>query len=221
VSYALINPAGDGLIWTLPGDTPLARVRQELRYEVQVMDRDGMELESPLRGFVQLKLDRPPTVVASVVHRVVLPNATPLIEYRLNDDYGVGTAILQGQIQRQSDPADLSADGAAEHPDESLELPIPLEPTPLVGEHLPHRGKFAIDLAKFKLVKGDQLKLTLAVVDHRGDSPGQQELSEPILLEISDEAGVLAAITEADERSEKRLGDVIKQQLGIGGTNER
>jgi hypothetical protein len=55
------------------------------------------------------------------------------------------------------------------------------------------------------------------VVDHRGEAPGVSYQGDPLILEISDEAGVLAAITEADERSEQRLTDIIKEQLGIGG----
>jgi hypothetical protein len=39
---------------------------------------------------------------------------------------------------------------------------------------------------------------------------------DPLVLEISDESGVLAAISEADPRSEERLTDIIKRQLGIG-----
>jgi hypothetical protein len=43
-------------------------------------------------------------------------------------------------------------------------------------------------------------------------------LTEPLLLEVTDEAGVLAAITEVDEQSEQRLGETIQQQLGVGTT---
>jgi hypothetical protein len=216
-SYKFENPLCDGWQWSLPADTPLARVTRELRYEVQVADWNGLGLESPLRGLVQLKFDRPPTATAAVVHRVVLPNAKPVIEYRLTDDYGIASAVLQAQPERQPGRPAGPPRSAGEPASGVLELAIPLEPSPLVGQHLPKRGTFSLDLAQFHLVKGDQLKLTLAVVDFRGDNAGQSSLSEPILLEISDEAGVLAAITEADERSEKRLGDVIKQQLGVGG----
>ena len=67
-----------------------------------------------------------------------------------------------------------------------------------------------------KLAKDDRLKLTLEAIDYRGNAPGQSYMSDPLVLEISDESGVLAAISEADERSEQRLTDIIKQQLGIG-----
>lgn len=211
-THPLSKKASDGVQWSLPENTPLASVTQELRYEIQVTDADGLGLESPLRGYVQLKLDRPPTAIASVVHRVVLPDAKPIIEYRIHDDYGIASLALQTQIER------LQKSTAAEAVDEKTDVKIPLAPLPLTGQHLPHRGKFPLDLAQFKLAKGDRLKLTLVVFDYRGQNAGKSTASEPILLEISDEAGVLAAITEADERSEKRLSDVIKQQLGVGGS---
>ncbi|MEZ6112029.1 MAG: hypothetical protein R3C99_13560 [Pirellulaceae bacterium] len=87
---------------------------------------------------------------------------------------------------------------------------------PLVAEQLPRRGEAPIDLGSLGLVKGDRLKLTLEVTDYRGESPGVTILADPLILEISDESGVLAAISEADERSEERMTEIIKQQLGIG-----
>ena len=41
-------------------------------------------------------------------------------------------------------------------------------------------------------------------------------MSKPLYLEISDEAGVLAAILEADHRTEKELTEMIDRQLGLG-----
>ena len=211
-THPLSRKTSEGFQWSLPENTPLASVNQELRYEIQVTDSDGLGLESPLRGYVQLKLDRPPTAVASIVHRVLLPDAKPTIEYRVNDDYGIASLNLQAQIERLQ-----TSTSTIEAANEKVDLKIPLDPIPLTGQNLPNRGKFPLDLARFKLAKGDRLKLSLVVVDYRGQNAGKSTASEPILLEISDEAGVLAAITEADERSEKRLSDVIKQQLGVGG----
>jgi hypothetical protein len=94
---------------------------------------------------------------------------------------------------------------------------------------LPFQGQYTVDLAQIAstadgstpvgLRKGDRLKLTLQAVDDRGDLPGESCVSEPLVLEISDESGVLSAISEADERSEERLTEIIKQQLGIGESN--
>ena len=79
----------------------------------------------------------------------------------------------------------------------------------------PHGPSYARNRAA-ELAKGDRLRLTVEAVDYRGNLPGESYLSDPLVLEISDESGVLSAISEADERSEERLTDIIKQQLGIG-----
>jgi hypothetical protein len=86
---------------------------------------------------------------------------------------------------------------------------------------LPLDSTFTLSLSPLKLTKGDRLKITLEVVDYRGENEageptGYRYQSDPLVLEISDESGVLAAIAEADENSEKRLTDIIKRQLGIG-----
>jgi hypothetical protein len=65
------------------------------------------------------------------------------------------------------------------------------------------------------LVKGDNLRLYLEAVDYRGQLPGQSFRSDLLVLEVSDESGVLTAVSEADVRTEQRLTDIIKQQLGI------
>ena len=91
----------------------------------------------------------------------------------------------------------------------------------LPASDLPIARRYPLELAPLNLVKGDRLKIALEVTDYRGEN----ELSEPLgvafasdslILEISDEAGVLAAISQADPNSEERLSDIIKRQLGIG-----
>jgi F-type H+-transporting ATPase subunit delta len=57
------------------------------------------------------------------------------------------------------------------------------------------------------------LKAVAATI--RGNADLGRALSSP-LYKAEEKAGVLAAISEADEKSEQRLTDIIKQQLGIG-----
>jgi hypothetical protein len=38
------------------------------------------------------------------------------------------------------------------------------------------------------------------------------------MLDITDESGILAALSETDERSAKQLETIIERQLGVGGT---
>ena len=86
---------------------------------------------------------------------------------------------------------------------------------------MPISGEYRLKLAKLPisppLAKGDRIKLVLEVVDYRGDQPGVSYYSDPLVLEISDESGVLAAISEGgDPLTDQRLSDLIKRQLGIG-----
>lgn len=192
--------------WTLAAETPLDRITEELRFEIQATDSDGLHLESPIRGHVRLRADRPPSGAMKAVHRVVLPSAKPAIEFRAGDDYGIAKLVLHTELERGQDVPDAPAPGAIELSPEQ----------PRLADKLPWAGSQRIDLSSWKLAKGDRVRLVLEVLDFRGDAPGESFRSEPLVLEISDEAGVLAAIAEADERSEQRLTDIIKQQLGIG-----
>jgi hypothetical protein len=177
-------------------------------------------LEPPIRSYIRIKADRPPVCSADVVHRVVLPTAKPKIGYRANDDYGIAQLRLHVQVEHERRDAPESKDAVV-----PIEL---LTGAPVLAGHLPLTGQHELDLTALilaengsskplQLVKGDRVKLALEVVDHRGEAPGVSYQGDPLILEISDEAGVLAAITEADERSEQRLTDIIKEQLGIGG----
>jgi hypothetical protein len=96
------------------GQTPLKNIREEFRYEVQVIDADGLSLETPIRGAVRIKADRPPAASADVVHKVVLPTAEPVIRYRATDDYGLSSIKLVTEIERHSDQkVDAASPGKA------------------------------------------------------------------------------------------------------------
>ena len=65
--------------WSLAiAKTPFDDVAEELRYEIQVTDDDGLHLETPIKGSVRIRADKPPVAIASTVHRVVLPTAKRL-----------------------------------------------------------------------------------------------------------------------------------------------
>jgi hypothetical protein len=241
----LVAADADGTRWSLPvKGTVFSPLLRETRFEIQVIDQDGLQLESPLRGAIRIKADRPPLCAGGVVHRVVLPTAKPVIEYRVNDDYGIAGLVLQVQVERgqngasatdrpvgaETSPSGESSSGQAPQPVElSAALPLIETPPILLTDRLPYSSRYELDLASLQvvkdgrpvpaaLVKGDRLKLTLQATDYRGDLAGESYLSEPLVLEISDESGVLSAISEADQRSEERLEEIIKQQLGIGGS---
>jgi hypothetical protein len=211
-----------GQRWHLaPQGTPFAQITEELRFEVQVKDQDEMALETPIRAHIRIRSDRPPICSADVVHRVVLPTATPVVEYQVNDDYGIATLALHVDVERKRGAEDRMR---REH----CTLSLLDNSTPLTAERLPLAGQFSLNLQSLQLddgqgprqaelVKGDRLRVTLEAIDFRGDAPGESCRAEPFTLEVSDESGVLNAISEADERSEERLNDIIQRQLGIGG----
>jgi hypothetical protein len=225
----------DRLAWSLPAEnSPLRKLREEVRYEVQAIDEDGLSPQTPQRGAIRIKPDQPPTSVAELVHRVVLPTAQPVVNYRATDDYGISRLALIVEVQRSSQAAaglspaaDLSADSAGQlEPARAIAAELhryEIRPTgqPVTSAQLPLTGRYALALAPLKLAKGDRLKLTLEATDYRGENEkgepaGQAALADPLVLEISDEAGVLAAISQGDLRSEEKLSEIIKRQLGIG-----
>ena len=59
------------------------------------------------------------------------------------------------------------------------------------------------------------MRIVLEAIDYRGE-PGVSAESEPILLDITDESGILAAVSEGDRRSQEQIDDLIRRQLGIG-----
>jgi hypothetical protein len=187
--------------WQLdqPG-TPLAQVMEPLRYEIQVVDRDGLSLREPLQGFIRIKADRPPRVTAAMITQHVLPTGRPTISYGAADDYGIAQLRVRRQIARQ--------DGRTS--EDTLDVPLAGPPQKLL------RGTFPLELSPLKLAKGDQLRVTFEAVDYRGALPGKSALSEPLVVQITDERGVLAAMVEADERSARQLDAIIERQLGIG-----
>ena len=220
-------------VWRLDtADTPLADVRGPFRYEIQVTDLDGLSLETPLRGAVRLRADRPPRISGALVHRAVLPNATPEVEIRVDDDYGIDAmrvhvtvrkgehSVDEGEEIPAGDEAsfevtqlyplrgDMSPTAAAQR--KPIQVPYPLQ-----GDSLPAAGAYKLDLSQVALERGDQVRIVLEAIDYRG-SPGVGTQSEPILLDITDESGILAGISEGDRRSQEQIDDLIRRQLGIG-----
>jgi hypothetical protein len=242
--YDLAAADATGHLWNLPAaNSPLARVREEVRYEIQALDSDGLSLETPIRGAIRIRPDLPPTAVAEVVHRVVLPSAAPVIGYRASDDFGLVRLAIVAEVERAAprrpmNGSDMPLDDAPavgeSPPGDAPATAIPAETyrfavlqpdVPLTASALPVRGQYAVPLEGLKLAKGDRVKLTLEATDYRGENEqgqpaGTVQASEPLLLEISDESGVLAAITEADPRSEEQLSEIIKRQLGIGDDSQ-
>ncbi len=234
--FELAKQDNAGRHWQLTvasGDkNPFARITEELKYEIQATDSDGLSLEAPLRGVIRIRPDRSPSGAAKVVSKVVLPTAEPKVHYGATDDFGIAQLKLVVEVERQQNengiasttgidqsstqPAPLVAAERAEVSILPLGKPLTSAKLPVAGEH-----KLQLDKLAFspKLAKGDRIKVVLEVVDYRGEQPGVSYYSDPLVLEISDESGVLTAISEGgDPLTDQRLSDIIKRQLGIGET---
>ncbi len=216
-----------------PEGVVVKRLVREVRYELQVRDVDGLGLETPIRGVLRMLPDQPPAGSLAVIHKVVLPTATPSIHYRATDDYGIDNLTLLVDVERNRGDQPITETAAGESSPAVPTAPVPapmleshrfeiLSPAnPALGDQSPLTGTYPLALAPLKLAKGDRIKLTLEVRDYRGQhnqqpSLGQQTTSDSVALEIADENGVLAAIAEADKRSEQQLNEIIQRQLGSG-----
>ncbi len=191
-------------LWRLPeGDSPLSRITEPVSFEIQVEDDDGLRLDPPLAGAIRIQPDRAPRVAAAIVTERVLPGAHPSIVYGATDDYGLAAVRVHRQV--------LRAGREAAETVETIRTPEPQAPHPNLL-----RGRYALDLKPLELRKGDELKITLEAIDFRGPAPGASAFCEPIVLQVTDESGVLAGLVDADEKSARQLDVIIQRQLGIG-----
>lgn len=194
--------------WTLPKTgNPLSRVTEPIAFDVEAVDDDGLAPEQPLRGHIRIESDRPPRVAAAVVTDKVLPAAKPAISWGAADDFGIADLRLNRRITRAS--------GEIDEATETIRQVAPNEqPRTSV------RGRFVFDLAPLAVAKGDEIRVTLEAIDFRGPQPGVAVQSEPIVFQVTDESGVLAALAEADQKSAHQLDQIIQRQLGIGAERD-
>jgi hypothetical protein len=192
--------------WILdPANTPLDNVAEPIRYTIQVTDSHDLQLERPIQGVIRIQPDLKPRVVGSMVTRHVLPTARPTITYNASDDYGLARLAILPEV--------VHADGTTEPRGEIVIYQSPKGQTP--QKEL--KDRFRIDLTPLEAVKGDQVKLTLQAVDFRGKRPGGETASEPLVLEVTDEQGILAAMAETDRESARQLQTMIERQIDVGG----
>ena len=196
----------DRRTWRLTdADSPLTRVVEPVQFEITATDDDGLSPEERLRGTIAFEPDMPPRVAAGIVTEKVLPIAEPALSWGATDDYGLALVRLTWKVI----PA------AGEPRENSIVLREGSAAEPL-GTAL--RGRRRFPLSPLKLSGGDEVRLTLEAVDDRGPRPGSVTRSEPIVLQVTDEAGILAALTQADEKSLHELDEMIEHELGIGET---
>ena len=197
-----------------PADAPLARLQKTVAFELRIVDEDGLGADLPLVGSIRVKPDAPPRVTADVQTRLVLPTAAPRLAWRVADDHAVASVVVVAE-------AIIAADDAASQADERrprlITIPVPLGSGWVGRERLPLEGTVPVKLDPLGLDVGDQVRLTVRATDYRGGPAGQETESEPIMLEVTDERGILAALTETDERSVEQLDAIIDRELEVGG----
>jgi len=207
--------------WTISGDrSPLSRLDRTVTYEIRVVDEDGLAADTPVVGSIRVKPDAPPRVTADVQTRLVLPTAAPRVAWRVADDHAIA------RLEILVEP--VSAGAAAEPGDTSTAVPARAATIPVSlatsgnadwvgGDRLPLEGVATVRLAGLGLQPGDQVRFVVRAVDYRGDAAGQKAESEPILLDVTDERGILAGLLNADERSLEQLDAIIDRELTVGG----
>lgn len=185
-----------------PADSPLAEVAEPAEFAVEAVDDDGFALPEPLRGSILLRADQPPTVAAEVVTKYVLPAGKPSIAYQAGDDLGVRNLVVLRQV--------LRGDGGTE----SDRVEIPLDAAP---SRTQLTGKFPLDLTPLELHKGDRVTIRLEARDRNGDPNRATAQSEPFTLEVTDEQGLYEAMAETDQRSARKMDEIIQKQLLMTG----
>ncbi len=203
-----VSPAGTSN-WTLPAaGSPLASLAKPTAVEIRVVDVDGLAPAAPVMLVIRVKPDARPRVAAEILTHTVLPTGSPRLSWRVADDHGIRDLLVV------LEPLTAAGEAAAQ----SLAV-VSMPPTGwIAGDQLPLEGSLRVPLAGLGLKKGDQVRVTLKATDYRGSADGQTASSEPIVIDITDEAGILAALSEADDRSAKQIETIIERQLGVGGT---
>ena len=202
--YRLTPEDAEKRQWTLDvANTEFAAVSETIRYQIQATDQEGLQLENPIHGTIRLRTDQPPRLAISARTRNVVATAQPPIIWSASDDFGLSRVVARIQVAR--------ADG--EVSETEVEVAASLTGN---ARQTSLRGTYPLDLSSLKLVKGDQLKITFAAYDYRGDAEPAISYSEPIQLQLTDRQGILSGLLETDEESARQLDAIIRRELGIG-----
>jgi hypothetical protein len=205
--------------WSLPdAGSPLTCLVKPTRFEVRVVDEDGLPPDVPVAGLIRIRPDGLPRVSADVLTRLVLPTAAPRLAWRAADDHGLREVSLLVEPL----PAESATGAAAGTTANPAAVIVPLVAATADGwigrDRLPVEGTVAVPVASLGLRPGDQVRLTVRAADYRGAADGRTATSDPILLDITDESGIIKSLSESDERSAGQLEAIIERELKAGGT---
>ena len=190
--------------WLDPTQTPLERTEYPVHIRFTVRDQLGMEPAAPVEAFVSVRPDYPPQIEARTITRLVLPTAQPSLYVDARDDVGLRELRVLGKVIR--------ADGEEGATYQWVLWQSQGEPIRALNE------KYKVDLQPLQAKKGDKIELVVVAEDERGaDQSGMTTQTDAILVEVTDLAGILAVMAEADRESAAQLQEMINYQLDVGG----
>ncbi len=182
----------------------LAEITEPVRLEFDGEDLHGWQA-TRLRTIIFPRPDQPPRIQAQTRISLALPRAKPTVVCRASDDRG----LVRIDVRAERVQTDGSTEVLRTWALWRANRPGLRE----LDEH------FSLDLAATGTVKGDRLRIFLMAVEQgRKGQPGRSVDSTPIELTITDEQGILAAMTELDRKSADQLQQMVDRQLEVGGT---
>lgn len=207
--FELKKNDANGKEWVLNAKSPLSSVTEPVRFAIQVEDEDGLSMVKAIQGYVRLKADRPPRVFAmrNVKNPAILPLAEPRFGYGARDDYGISKILLHVTVER------INLQRQEDEPT-SIEI-VSTQPGDVPNLSY-NATDFRLDLERFKLEKGDELKLEFEAFDYRGSEEPKSSRSEALVLQVTDAQGLLLALSQADELSAEQMDLIIERELSIG-----
>ena len=182
----------------------LGHVEKTVRYEVDVVDADGLRLEHPISGTLRVREDRPPRVTSQTATQQILPDASPLVHFSASDDFGLQRIQLQRIV--------IGSGSTAKQVEQPLETVFESNDRPREVSR-----QMKLSFAELKLVKGDRVVCTFQAADYRGPDRMEITLSEPFVFEVTDRSTLLKSLSEADDKIDEDLESIIRAESGLGG----
>lgn len=207
----LTSTAGNGtsgksaeLWWLDPEGLPLSELATPQHIIFEITDENNLTVDPPLEATLLVRPDYPPQVTARTLTKFVLPTAKPTLVCQVRDDLGIEKVTVQAQVI---------------HPDGNSEPPVVWTMWEKSADRVKVLDeKWKIDLGRLSCGKGDRVELVVSATDiRRPGREGAVSSSEPITLEVTDLAGILAIMSEIDRQSAEELREMIDKQLDVGG----
>lgn len=193
----------EGARWVMPIENhPLIGVDSTIKYQISVIDTNGISPDRPITGILQVRPDQNPQIAAATVINLVLSGAAPRIKFRAIDDFGIDEITADITITRVG--MDTSDDTITQVIDTPESHAKQIDST------------VAVELEDFGLEIGDVVLITLQVTDYRGQQEGITIPSDPIEFVVTSRANFLAAMRDIDSETDDKLDQIIKAQLGVG-----